>query len=650
MESVRGKYKPQAPCLCGAVDEKGNLVEHQRPTHKMCLRNPKRMRTAEPVIEEPIERFTIKVNIDSMFNCDTDFGQRFKDCMLEAIERYNHITFLASKLITLHAWASISWIANVQVDVCYHLSQRLERWIVLRLAADLAQQIPEKGLWRIASRIVENLMWKEKAAFGRARSLGLSDPISPVYVKPETLDDLLGENLINSLQQPLNEESRVILWRLFTDEILASIRSALPLCPSKFRETLAWQTYYPLHLKMLVDIEQLAGSPLSHAEPANRPSRGWLRRKVEKIALSERTTLSQTHKAKAMSWLLQMIVTQQTGHPRKSLHKLSPTLEKLEQKAQKTIEKMRSGSFCPKQFLRTSGANRAFSALPQFSFGTRYMAVDNRVLKELLATLWRRGYHPFPDGLPASARPVVVSPFSSASNTRGPGSGIPLPAGLPSRQTQRQFDFYMSTDGVGASFTCRRPRRTPGAAVTPTTVPFRLGSSTFVSIDPGLTDLAVGVRAELTWPRLRDGRVDMEAREPLRWKTYCREQKALHSICMRVKGNKSAKKEDVVVAYGDGRFGSTMVGKRAAPVKKLRKHLRRYVTVVSVDEYRTSRLCSKHNEQHIERTGLGEQADEGGGTSQRAPDLIHIHAQRDANGAKGPSLHSVLYCNKCHTV
>ncbi|ODQ70036.1 hypothetical protein LIPSTDRAFT_75031 [Lipomyces starkeyi NRRL Y-11557] len=68
----------------------------------MCLRNPKRMRTAEPVIEEPIERFTIKVNIDSMFNCDTDFGQRFKDCMLEAIERYNHITFLASKLITLH--------------------------------------------------------------------------------------------------------------------------------------------------------------------------------------------------------------------------------------------------------------------------------------------------------------------------------------------------------------------------------------------------------------------------------------------------------------------------------------------------------------------------------------------------------------------
>ncbi|KAJ8103526.1 hypothetical protein POJ06DRAFT_284349 [Lipomyces tetrasporus] len=54
--------------------------------------------------EDPTERFTIKVNIDSMFNCDTDFGQRFKDCMLEASDRYNHITFLASKLITLHVF------------------------------------------------------------------------------------------------------------------------------------------------------------------------------------------------------------------------------------------------------------------------------------------------------------------------------------------------------------------------------------------------------------------------------------------------------------------------------------------------------------------------------------------------------------------
>ncbi|KAK9429423.1 hypothetical protein V1505DRAFT_167637 [Lipomyces doorenjongii] len=57
---------------------------------------------------------------------------------------------------------------------------------------------------------------------------------------------------------------------------------------------------------------------------------------------------------------------------------------------------------------------------------------------------------------------------------------------------------------------------------------------------------------------------------PLRWKTHYREQKALHGICIRIKGNKQAKKEDVVVAYGAGQLGSTMKGKRAAPVKNMR--------------------------------------------------------------------------------
>ncbi|KAK9491579.1 hypothetical protein V1508DRAFT_203853 [Lipomyces doorenjongii] len=423
-------------------------------------------------------------------------------------------------------------------------------------------------------------------------------------------------------------------------------------------------------------------------------------------------------------------------------------MEKLEQKAQRTIEKIRSGSFCPKQFLSSSGTNRAFSILPQFSFATRYLPVDNRVLRELLSTLWRRGYHPFPHQLPESARQGFDNNHAEwwcrlfrlhrIQGIQVPG--IPLPAGLPSRETQRRFDFYMSTDGVGSSFICRRPKRirTPQTAVNPATVPFQNGSSSFISIDPGLTDLVVGVRAELTWPRLPDGRVDVEARQtmptfgndrrcdfsvssaswhdsayhncarkmslslkrqaldrgidvhsmattiptfktaqvaqylhharvslsafpilfehykkerPLRWKTYCREQKALHSICLRVKGHKKAKKEDVVVAYGAGQFGSTMKGKRAAPVKKLRKFLRRYVTVVPVDEYRTSRVCSKHNEEHRERTGLGEEEDEGGGTiSVAEADLFHIHAQRNANGDKGPSLHPVLFCNKCHTV
>ena len=66
----------------------------------------------------------------------------------------------------------------------------------------------------------------------------------------------------------------------------------------------------------------------------------------------------------------------------------------------------------------------------------------------------------------------------------------------------------------------------------------------------------------------------------------------MHQLCMRVKGGKKLKREQVVVAYGDGRFGSTMKGKRPTPVRKLAKKLAKYVTLVRVDEFRTSRICS----------------------------------------------------------
>jgi hypothetical protein len=81
---------------------------------------------------------------------------------------------------------------------------------------------------------------------------------------------------------------------------------------------------------------------------------------------------------------------------------------------------------------------------------------------------------------------------------------------------------------------------------------------------------------------------------PARWRTYWCEQRALHTLCMRVKGeeNRKAKKSDVVVAFGAARFGSSMRGCRAAPVRKILRYLRRYVTIVMVDEHRTSLMCS----------------------------------------------------------
>ncbi|KAK9364111.1 hypothetical protein V1504DRAFT_10578 [Lipomyces starkeyi] len=154
-----------------------------------------------------------------------------------------------------------------------------------------------------------------------------------------------------------------------------------------------------------------------------------------------------------------------------------PTAARLEQKAQRTIEKILSGSFCQKKFLSKSGTNRAFSILSQFSFATRYLPVDNRVLRELLSTLWRRWYHPFPHQLPESARQGVSMAAARQEFDSHHAEwwcrlfrlhriqgiqipGIPLPAGFPSRETHRRFDFYISTDGVGSSFICRRPKRT----------------------------------------------------------------------------------------------------------------------------------------------------------------------------------------------
>ena len=141
----------------------------------------------------------------------------------------------------------------------------------------------------------------------------------------------------------------------------------------------------------------------------------------------------------------------------------------------------------------------------------------------------------------------------------------------------------------------------------------------------------------------------------LRWETYRREQKTFHEMCMRVRGDFRAKRskknkrqakskpqtkrgkrrakqkekrqaknekkkkkrkkkekprlrrEDVVVAIGAAQFGSTMRGRRAVPLKKFLRILARYVVIVWVDEYRTSRVCSKCSEQRLKERGPEEE-------------------------------------------
>ena len=77
---------------------------------------------------------------------------------------------------------------------------------------------------------------------------------------------------------------------------------------------------------------------------------------------------------------------------------------------------------------------------------------------------------------------------------------------------------------------------------------------------------------------------------------YRRQQKALLEMVERVKGNDGLgkKKSQIVVAFGDGSFANSgRKGSRGAPIGRFKKFLRRHVTLVMVNEFRTSRVCSK---------------------------------------------------------
>jgi hypothetical protein len=185
-------------------------------------------------------------------------------------------------------------------------------------------------------------------------------------------------------------------------------------------------------------------------------------------------------------------------------------------KARKTIDKIDTGSFRPRKYTSRRGTHRIFSALPQPSFTTRYMPLDSVVLKQLMGLMVKNRTHPnyadFVAAAAAAARrttPLAVMYRDFEANRAAWWSrifdfsmldGIQVPgAPLPGRTTQRNFAFYMSTDGVGCSFTFRRAARPPRTEFTPENVPVDRRYTDFVAIDPGVTDLWSGVRMSLTF-------------------------------------------------------------------------------------------------------------------------------------------------------
>ena len=64
-------------------------------------------------------------------------------------------------------------------------------------------------------------------------------------------------------------------------------------------------------------------------------------------------------------------------------------------------------------------------------------------------------------------------------------------------------------------------------------------------------------------------------------------------------GSRSKKKKPVI-AFGAGSFNCSSSGHRSSPLKGVEKALRSIATVIRIDEYNTSKMCSKCNNQLID--------------------------------------------------
>jgi hypothetical protein len=182
-------------------------------------------------------------------------------------------------------------------------------------------------------------------------------------------------------------------------------------------------------------------------------------------------------------------------------------------KARRVAEKIRQGVFRPKKFLNRRGPHRLFSAIPQTQYATRYMPIDTRVLRELVTTTWgsNSAQHPYAEMLRQVAQETGI-PYSRQCQLEFDLNrshwwsrffnferlhGIRVPDLPSTRTTPRLFDFFITTDGVGCSVICRRPKSEPLEPLTPQTVNLHLGRTVFKAIDPGLTDIWVGTEPVL---------------------------------------------------------------------------------------------------------------------------------------------------------
>ena len=188
-----------------------------------------------------------------------------------------------------------------------------------------------------------------------------------------------------------------------------------------------------------------------------------------------------------------------------------------------------AGTFRPQQGVSAArrGTRRLFAVLPHFGFTTRYMPVDTTVLKTLVGAMWpKRSTRPgwlrrllatkgprvwwnrifrlrrlrgtqvpdIPTVNGAKQKPKKQRPKKQQPKKRRPKKRrLVNPRSMTPRRTQRQFGWFMMTDGVACSFKCERPKRAAAPVYTPVSVP--MNKNTIVmAIDPGTRDVITVVR------------------------------------------------------------------------------------------------------------------------------------------------------------
>ena len=97
----------------------------------------------------------------------------------------------------------------------------------------MQEDITERHLCMITSRIVVSIVWRVKREDAVALAAGRAWPKPPRYQKPTSLASLLGSELTDKLPS-LNPQTQDKIWQLFEDTLLKKIGGALPLCPTNY--------------------------------------------------------------------------------------------------------------------------------------------------------------------------------------------------------------------------------------------------------------------------------------------------------------------------------------------------------------------------------------------------------------------------------